>query len=119
MKRIRIYDTTLRDGCQAEGVNLSVEDKLRVAQRLDAFGVAYIEGGWPNETNPQDQEFFRRARDMEWQNARISAFGSTRRGIYVGGSALGPEDIDTSISHGLAMAMRAGGELNALVQKAA
>jgi 2-isopropylmalate synthase len=81
-----MYDTTLRDGCQAEGINLSVADKLRIAQRLDAFGVAYIEGGWPNETNPQDQEFFRRARDMQWHSARIAAFGSTRRG------GIAPED---------------------------
>lgn len=80
MSSITVYDTTLRDGCQAEGVAFSVGDKLRVAQRLDHIGVAYIEGGWPNETNPRDREFFQRAAAMEWKNAKIAAFGSTRRG---------------------------------------
>ena len=77
---VSIYDTTLRDGTQAERVAFSVEDKLRVARRLDELGVAYIEGGWPNETNPRDREFFRRACDEQWQSAKIAAFGSTRRG---------------------------------------
>lgn len=77
---VRIYDTTLRDGCQGERVAFSVEDKLRVAHRLDELGVAYIEGGWPNETSPRDREFFRQAREHTWANARIAAFGSTRRG---------------------------------------
>lgn len=78
MQRLDIYDTTLRDGCQAEGVAFSVDDKLRVAKRLDDLGVAYIEGGWPNQTNPRDREFFQRAAEMEWENAKITAFGSTR-----------------------------------------
>ncbi|MCA2002367.1 MAG: citramalate synthase [Chloroflexi bacterium] len=82
---IQIYDTTLRDGTQSEGFTLSANDKVRVAQRLDAFGVAFIEGGWPG-SNPKDVEFFERARDMEWNNALIAAFGSTCR---VKG---GPED---------------------------
>jgi 2-isopropylmalate synthase len=82
---IQIYDTTLRDGTQREGISLSVEDKLRVARRLDELGVAFIEGGWPG-SNPKDVEFFARARDMAWKVARIAAFGSTCR---VGGS---PED---------------------------
>ncbi len=77
-KRVDIYDTTLRDGCQGEGVSFSVEDKLRVAQRLDRLGVAYIEGGWPG-SNPRDLEFFSRARDVRWKRARVAAFGSTRR----------------------------------------
>ena len=80
MKTIKVYDTTLRDGCQAEHVALSVEDKLRIARRLDDLGVAYVEGGWPNESNPRDQQFFQRAQDMEWTTAKIAAFGSTRRG---------------------------------------
>jgi len=87
---IRIYDTTLRDGCQAEGVAFSVDDKLRVAHRLDELGVAYIEGGWPNETNPRDREFFQRAKQDTWQTAKIAAFGSTRRG------GIAPED-DTNL----------------------
>ncbi len=79
MHKIAIYDTTLRDGCQAEGVAFSVEDKLRIARRLDQIGVAYIEGGWPNQTSPRDREFFQRAADMQWQTATITAFGSTCR----------------------------------------
>ena len=76
---LQIYDTTLRDGCQAEYVNFTVEDKLRVAHVLDDLGVDFIEGGWPNETNPRDREFFVRARDQQWLHARLAAFGSTRR----------------------------------------
>lgn len=80
MKTVKVYDTTLRDGCQAEQVALSVEDKLRVARRLDDLGVAYIEGGFPNASSPRDQEFFQRAQEVEWINAKLAAFGSTRRG---------------------------------------
>ena len=75
---IAIYDTTLRDGTQREGVSYTLLDKLRIAERLDQFGVAFIEGGWP-ASNPKDEEFFVRARDREWNNAVITAFGSTRR----------------------------------------
>ncbi|HTP28634.1 MAG TPA: citramalate synthase [Anaeromyxobacteraceae bacterium] len=75
---IQIYDTTLRDGTQREGISLSCEDKLRIASRLDVLGVAFIEGGWPG-SNPKDAEFFERVRDIPWQNARIAAFGSTCR----------------------------------------
>jgi 2-isopropylmalate synthase len=82
---IQIYDTTLRDGTQSEGFNLSASDKIRIAQRLDDLGVAFIEGGWPG-SNPKDVEFFERARELEWKNAKITAFGSTCR---VKG---GPED---------------------------
>ncbi len=74
---IAIYDTTLRDGTQAEAVSLSVEDKLHIARRLDGFGVHYIEGGWPG-SNPKDAEFFRKARDIRWSHSKIAAFGSTR-----------------------------------------
>ena len=73
-----LYDCTLRDGTQGEGVNLSVEDKLRIAQRLDEFGFHYIEGGWPG-SNPKDAEFFERARGLTFTNARLAAFGSTRK----------------------------------------
>ncbi len=75
---VLIYDTTLRDGAQAEGMSLSKNDKLRIAAKLDRLGVAYIEGGWPG-SNPKDAEFFRKARHMHFKNARIAAFGSTRR----------------------------------------
>jgi len=82
---IQIYDTTLRDGTQSEGFTLSSNDKVRIAQKLDELGVAFIEGGWPG-SNPKDVEFFERARDLQWKNALIAAFGSTCR---VKG---GPED---------------------------
>ncbi|MEE9230109.1 MAG: citramalate synthase, partial [Acidobacteriota bacterium] len=77
-KHVDIYDTTLRDGCQGEGVSFSVEDKIRIAQRLDHLGIAYIEGGWPG-SNPRDVAFFKRARGVRWRRARVAAFGSTRR----------------------------------------
>ena len=75
---IEIYDTTLRDGSQGEGVNFSVLDKLRIAEKLDAFGVHYIEGGWPG-SNPKDIEFFEQAKRKKFHRARLAAFGSTRR----------------------------------------
>lgn len=75
---VEIYDTTLRDGTQGEGVAFSVADKLRIAERLDAFGVHYIEGGWPG-SNPRDIEFFAQARRCTFRHARLAAFGSTRR----------------------------------------
>ena len=75
---IEIYDTTLRDGSQGEGINFSVADKLRIAERIDAFGIHYIEGGWPG-SNPKDLEFFRLAAKRKWRNSRIAAFSMTRR----------------------------------------
>src|SRR2546425_5000382 len=75
---IEIYDTTLRDGSQGQGVSFSVADKLRIAERLDAFGVHYIEGGWPG-SNPKDIEFFNEAKHRTFRHARLAAFGSTRR----------------------------------------
>jgi 2-isopropylmalate synthase len=75
---VEIYDTTLRDGSQGEGVNFSVMDKLRIAERLDAFGVHFIEGGWPG-SNPKDIEFFELAKRRKFKRARLAAFGSTRR----------------------------------------
>ncbi len=86
---VETYDTTLRDGTQREGISLSCDDKIRIARRLDKFGIPIIEGGWPG-SNPKDEEFFLRARDEDWENAQIAAFGSTCRV----GSA--PED-DASI----------------------
>jgi len=76
--QVEIYDTTLRDGTQFEGISLSCGDKLRIAQRLDQLGVAFIEGGWPG-SNPKDVEFFELAKDMAWNIAKITAFGATRR----------------------------------------
>jgi 2-isopropylmalate synthase len=74
-----VYDTTLRDGAQQEGLNLSVADKLTIARQLDGLGVGYIEGGWPG-ANPKDTEFFRRAVDeLDLRNAKLAAFGATRR----------------------------------------
>jgi 2-isopropylmalate synthase len=78
MSPIQIYDTTLRDGTQSEGFNLSANDKVRIARKLDELGVAFIEGGWPG-SNPKDVEFFERAHDRDWMNAKIAAFGSTCR----------------------------------------
>lgn len=77
-ERVRIYDTTLRDGTQGEGFSLSGLDKIRIAKRLDEFGVDYIEGGWPG-SNPKDIEFFKAASQETWNHAKIAAFGSTRR----------------------------------------
>jgi len=75
---VEIYDTTLRDGSQGEGISFSVMDKLRIAERLDAFGVHYIEGGWPG-SNPKDMEFFAQAKRRKWKSAKIAAFSMTRR----------------------------------------
>ncbi|HYG82724.1 MAG TPA: hypothetical protein VD861_20175, partial [Pyrinomonadaceae bacterium] len=77
-ERIEIYDTTLRDGAQGEGVNFSAEDKCRVVEALDHLGVDFVEGGWPG-SNPRDLAFFERARALKLTNARVAAFGSTRR----------------------------------------
>lgn len=80
---VEIYDTTLRDGSQGEGVSLSLEDKIKIARKLDYLGVGYIEGGWPG-SNPKDLEFFRTVRDIEFKHSRIAAFSSTRKpGINV------------------------------------
>ncbi len=77
-KSVFLYDTTLRDGTQGEGFQLSGLDKLRIAERLDEFGVDYIEGGWPG-SNPKDIEFFREAKKLKLKHAKLAAFGSTRR----------------------------------------
>jgi len=80
---VEIYDTTLRDGSQGEGINFSAADKLRIADKLDSFGVHYIEGGWPG-SNPKDMEFFQQARRRKYKNAKVAAFSMTRRkGIAV------------------------------------
>lgn len=76
-----IYDCTLRDGTQGENISLSVHDKLRIAEKLDEFGIHYVEGGWPG-SNPKDAEFFEKARHLAWKQTRIAAFGSTRHWKY-------------------------------------
>ncbi|HAL46849.1 MAG: citramalate synthase [SAR202 cluster bacterium] len=78
MQQLELYDTTLRDGTQYEGISLSVEDKLAITEKLDALGVHYIEGGWPG-SNPKDAEFFERAKQLRLKHATLTAFGSTRR----------------------------------------
>src|SRR5437660_5922233 len=78
MTRVRIYDTTLRDGSQGEGVNFSLLDKLRLTQRLDDLGVDFIEGGYPL-SNPKDYEYFRAVRKLALRHAKVAAFGMTRR----------------------------------------
>lgn len=84
MTDLHVYDTTLRDGAQQEGLNLSVTDKLSIARHLDDLGVGYIEGGWPG-ANPKDTEFFARAAtELDLRNATLAAFGATRR---AGGAA--------------------------------
>ncbi len=77
-KSVAIYDTTLRDGTQGLGLSFSSLDKIRVAEKLDEFGVDYIEGGWPG-SNPKDVDFFAEAARLDWASAKIAAFGSTRR----------------------------------------
>lgn len=75
---IELFDTTLRDGTQGEGVNLSINDKLAIAQHLDEFGIDIIEGGWPG-SNPRDEEFFQKVKSVSLKNAQMCAFGSTAR----------------------------------------
>jgi len=75
---IELFDTTLRDGTQGEGINLSINDKLNIAHKLDDFGIDIIEGGWPG-SNPRDEEFFQKAAKINFVKAKICAFGSTAR----------------------------------------
>ncbi len=75
---VKLYDTTLRDGAQREGLSLSVEDKLKITTKLDELGVHYIEGGWPG-SNPKDVEYFKRVKKLSLKNSKVVAFGSTRR----------------------------------------
>lgn len=103
---ITIYDTTLRDGTQREGMSLSVEDKLRIVQRLDDLGVRFIEGGFPG-SNPKDIEFFERVRGLDLKTAVVSAFGSTRR-----------KDLAPADDPGLAALLGSGCEAVCIVGKA-
>ena len=89
---VEIFDTTLRDGAQVEGVSLTVDDKLRIAEELDHLGVHYIEGGWPG-ANPKDDEFFQRAAtELDLTTSTLVAFGSTRR-------VKGKVDEDETLKH--------------------
>ena len=90
-RTVEMYDTTLRDGSQQVGLDLTVEDKLRVATALDELGVDVVEGGWPG-SNPKDKEFFARANETPWRNAQLAAFGATRRPNR---SADGDADLET------------------------
>src|SRR5262249_56562733 len=87
--KVEIYDTTLRDGSQQVGLDLTVADKLRVAAALDALGVDVVEGGWPG-SNPQDAEFFARAGELDLKHARLAAFGATRLPRRAGGGGRRP-----------------------------
>jgi len=80
MRRIELYDTTLRDGAQSEDVSFTLDDKLRITEALDGLGIHYVEGGWPG-SNPRDEEFFRAVRGLQLRQARIAAFGATRRAV--------------------------------------
>ena len=76
--RIQMYDTTLRDGSQMEGLSLSVEDKIRITQKLDELGLEWVEGGFPG-SNPRDAAYFDRLKEIELKSAKVSAFGGTRK----------------------------------------
>jgi 2-isopropylmalate synthase len=75
---LTVYDTTLRDGAQGEGVHFSLSDKLRLAERLASYGLQYVEGGWPG-SNDKDRDFFDEAKKLRWTTCKLAAFGSTRR----------------------------------------
>ena len=104
MKRVQLYDTTLRDGCQGEEIALTVDAKLAVAERLDAFGVHYIEGGWPG-SNPRDAAFFGPAMKLGLKNAKVVAFGSTRR---PGNTAAADENLKMILDAGTPVACIVG-----------
>jgi len=106
MRHVDIYDTTLRDGAQQEGISFTVSDKLKIAQKLDDLGIQYIEGGWPG-SNPKDTEFFSRAKSLKLKNALLVAFGSTRR-----------VDAVTSDDAGLHALVRSGARAANIVGKA-
>src|SRR5271154_5494901 len=82
--QVEIYDTTLRDGSQGEGINFSVADKIRIAEKLDAFGVHYIEGGWPG-SNPKDIEFFAQAKKKKIQERAARGFWLDAQKRHAGG----------------------------------
>jgi 2-isopropylmalate synthase len=101
---IKIYDTTLRDGTQGEGISFSMEDKVRLATRLDALGIHYIEGGWPG-SNPKDLRFFRRMQDVRLKHAKLAAFSMTRR---AGGTASNDANMQAILDAGVPVATIVG-----------
>src|SRR5438034_2276683 len=105
-RAVEIFDTTLRDGSQREGVSLTVDDKLRIAEQLDHLGVHFIEGGWPG-ANPKDDEFFRRAvsGELHLTTSTLVAFGSTRR---VKGKVDSDDTLRNLVESGLATASLVG-----------
>ena len=78
MKDVLIYDTTLRDGCQAEDISFTLEDKLRIAEKIDEMGIDYLEGGYPG-SNPRDADFFKEIKKLKLKRTRIASFGTTRK----------------------------------------
>ena len=78
MDKVYIFDSTLRDGSQAQGISFSVSDKVKIAEKLDDLGITYIEAGNPH-SNPKDREFFNKIKNIKLKNAKICAFGSTRK----------------------------------------
>jgi 2-isopropylmalate synthase len=102
---VELYDTTLRDGAQSEGISFSVVDKLHIARKLDELGIHYIEGGWPG-SNPKDAEFYQRVKELSLKNARIVGFGSTRR-----------HDTRAEEDNNLIMLVEAGVKIATLVAK--
>ena len=111
---IKIYDTTLRDGTQGEGVSFSMEDKVRLATRLDAIGIHYIEGGWPG-SNPKDLRFFRRMQDVSFKHAKLAAFSMTRR---AGGLAENDANMQALLEAGAPVATIVGKSWDFLVTHA-
>ena len=105
MTKVELYDTTLRDGAQSEGISFSVVDKLNIARKLDGLGIHFIEGGWPG-SNPKDAEFFDKARGLSLKKAKIAVFGSTRR-----------QNMKAEADKNLAMLVEAGVEVATIVGK--
>jgi 2-isopropylmalate synthase len=101
---VTIYDCTLRDGAQGEGISFSLQDKLRIARKLDEIGIHYIEGGWPG-SNPKDLRFFRRMQDVTFKHARLAAFSMTRR---AGGSAASDANMQALVEAGAPVATIVG-----------
>ena len=111
---LHVYDTTLRDGAQQEGLNLTVADKLSIARQLDGLGVGFIEGGWPG-ANPKDTEFFRRAaKELDLRTAVLAAFGATRMARGATDAVVSRDDLVMSLRSAGAGELETVTELNTL-----